>query len=89
MDWKIFSSTFVLIFLAEIGDKTQFAALAASSQTKATVSVLLGVVCALAVAGTIGVMLGRGLGNVLNPQFIKWTSGVIFMGVGLWILMSK
>ena len=41
MDWKVFSATFLTIFIAEIGDKTQFAAVAAASQAKSTISVLL------------------------------------------------
>lgn len=89
MDWKIFASTFLTIFLAEMGDKTQFAALAASSQTKSTMTVLLAVVLALGLAGALGVIFGRFLGNLLNPQIMRYVSGALFILVGLWVLTSK
>jgi putative Ca2+/H+ antiporter (TMEM165/GDT1 family) len=89
MDWKIFLSTFVTIFLAEMGDKTQFAALAASSNTKSTWSVLVAVVMALALAGTLGVFFGKILGALVSPQFLKYCSGSLFIAVGLWVIFSK
>lgn len=89
MDWKVFSTTFLMIFLAEMGDKTQFAALAASSSTKSTISVLLAVVLALSIAGMLGVLVGKYIGEFLNPQYIKWISGSLFIFVGAWILLSK
>ena len=89
MDWKIFASTFLTIFLAEMGDKTQFAALAASSQTKSTATVLLAVVLALGLAGALGVIFGRFLGNFLNPQIMRYVSGALFILVGIWVLTTK
>ncbi len=55
MDWKPFITTFATIFLAELGDKTQFAAVAAAAKSESTWEVLLAVVLALSVAGTVGV----------------------------------
>lgn len=89
MDWKIFASTFGMIFLAEMGDKTQFAALAASAGTKSTFSVGLAVVLALSLAGILGVVAGKLIGSTLDPKYIKWVSGTMFLGVGTWILISK
>jgi putative Ca2+/H+ antiporter (TMEM165/GDT1 family) len=89
MDWKIFASTFVTIFLAEMGDKTQFAAMAASSETKSTLSVLAAVILALALAGSLGVLFGKFLGNVINPTLLKYISGTLFVLIGLWVLTSK
>jgi putative Ca2+/H+ antiporter (TMEM165/GDT1 family) len=89
MDWKIFASTFITIFLAEMGDKTQFAALAASSQTKSTMSVLLAVVLALGLAGTLGVIFGKYLGTLLSPTMMKYVSGTLFILVGIWVLSGK
>jgi putative Ca2+/H+ antiporter (TMEM165/GDT1 family) len=89
MDWKIFASTFITIFLAEMGDKTQFAALAASSQTKSTASVLLAVVLALGLAGALCVIFGKYLGEFLSPQLTKYVSGTLFILVGIWVLTGK
>ena len=88
MDWKLFATTFITIFLAEMGDKTQFAALAASAQAKSTGAVLLAVVLALSTAGAIGVLAGRVLGTFIDPQYMKYISGSLFIVVGLWILWS-
>lgn len=89
MDWKVFASTFGMIFLAEMGDKTQFAALAASAGTRSTFSVMLAVVCGLSLAGILGVIAGKFLGSVLDPRYMKWISGSMFIGIGTWILISK
>ena len=89
MDWKVFASTFTMIFIAEMGDKTQFAALAASAGSKSTLSVLLAVVLALSAAGVLGVIAGKYLGNFIDPQNLKSVSGPLFVGVGLWIMLSK
>lgn len=89
MEWKIFASTFITIFLAEMGDKTQFAALAASSQTKSTTTVLLAVVLALGLAGALGVLAGKYLGTFFSPQTMKYVSGSLFILVGIWVLTNK
>ena len=86
MDWKIFFSTLVTIFLAEMGDKTQFAALAAGAESDSTISVLLGVVIGLSLAGTLGVLFGKALGMFISPVHLKYISGTLFILVGLWVL---
>ncbi|MEZ4873115.1 MAG: TMEM165/GDT1 family protein [Bdellovibrionales bacterium] len=84
-----FFTTFTMIFIAEMGDKTQFAALAASAGTKSTFSVMIAVVLALSTAGILGVVAGKYLGEYLNPQYLKWASGTLFIGIGVWILTGK
>ena len=86
MDWKIFFSTFVTIFIAEMGDKTQFAALAAGSKSDSILPVLLGVVLGLGLAGALGVLFGKALGSFINPQYIKYVSGILFIAIGIWVL---
>lgn len=89
MDWKLFAATFVTIFLAELGDKTQFAAVAASAQSRSTLTVLLAVILALSTAGALGVIAGKFLGLYLSPEITKYISGILFIAIGLWVLMSR
>ena len=89
MDWKVFSTTFVMIFIAELGDKTQFAAMASSASTDSTISVLLAVVLALSLAGIIGVVAGRLMGSMLSPEVVRWVSGVLFICIGIWVLAKR
>jgi putative Ca2+/H+ antiporter (TMEM165/GDT1 family) len=89
LDWSVFTATFLTIFIAEIGDKTQFAALAAASQTKSTLSVLLATVLALSLAGSLGVLLGSILGKYVDPVKMKYISGTAFVMMGMWVLLKK
>lgn len=89
MDWTVFFSTFITIFLAEMGDKTQFAALAAGSKTDSTISVWLAVVLALGLAGTLGVFFGKYIGGIIHPEYLKYLSGGLFIAIGIYILLQK
>jgi putative Ca2+/H+ antiporter (TMEM165/GDT1 family) len=89
MDLKVFFATFVTIFLAELGDKTQFAAMAAGASGASLKTILPAVVLGLGVAGALGVLAGRTLGSFLNPDVMKYVSGGLFIAVGVWILLAK
>lgn len=89
MDWKLFFTTFFTIFLAEMGDKTQLAAMAASSQSKTLWEVFLAVIVALVLAGSIGVFAGRAFAHLLTPQLLKYGASFAFILMGLWILFRN
>ena len=89
MDWKLFFSTFVTIFLAELGDKTQFAAIAASSSTTSVKEVLLAVVLALSFAGVLGVLVGQVMSHLVSPVVMKYVSGSLFIVVGFWVIFKN
>ncbi len=88
MDWKLFAATFLTIFLAELGDKTQLAAVAASSQSKTTFTIFLAVSSALILASFIGVLAGRVLSDMLNARVISILAGGGFILMGTWILIK-
>jgi putative Ca2+/H+ antiporter (TMEM165/GDT1 family) len=48
MDWRVILTTFGVIFLAELGDKTQLAAMTLAAQTRRPWAVFIGASVALA-----------------------------------------
>ena len=89
MDWRILASTFTLIFLAELGDKTQLAALASAAGNRSTVSVFVGAAAALIVSTLIAVLLGTALKSHLPIRLVHGVAGITFLVLGvLWLLRA-
>jgi putative Ca2+/H+ antiporter (TMEM165/GDT1 family) len=89
MDWRVLLTTFGVIFLAEMGDKTQLAAMTMAAQTKKPWAVLIGASLALACVSAIGVLVGGTLGHYLPIVWIKRAAAVAFIVIGLLILTGK
>ncbi|MBX3230388.1 MAG: TMEM165/GDT1 family protein [Labilithrix sp.] len=87
MDWKLFVSTFGAIFVAELGDKTQLAALSLSAGSKSKWIVFLGSALALTASSAIAVALGEGVSRFVSPVWLKRAAGVIFVALGLLFLL--
>ena len=84
-----FLTAFSVIFLAELGDKTQLAALTMTAETKVPVAVFTGACVALCLATFLGVAFGSILSNWVPPSLIKKLAGVAFILVGGLILLGK
>jgi len=89
MDWKIFITTFGSIFLAELGDKTQLAAILMTSKTGKPLSVFVGAIAALSLVTFIGVVFGEGLISVIPQNVLKKVAALAFILVGAWMFFSK
>ena len=89
MDWRVFMTTFGIIFLAELGDKTQIAAMTMAAQKKRPWEVFLGAALALAAVSAIGVVVGSALGNYLPVEWIKRVAGAAFIIIGVLVLIGK
>ncbi len=89
MDWKIISSTFILIFLAELGDKTQLATLSFAAKTGSPLAVFIGAGGALLVTTLIAVVFGGAITAVLPTRYIKYISGIIFIAFGVLVLKGS
>ena len=78
MDLKIMLTTFSMIFLAELGDKTQLAILSFAIKTKSPFSVLLGAGGALLLATILAVFFGGVLLKFIPESYIRYISGGLF-----------
>jgi len=74
----IFATTFLLIFLAEFGDKTQIA-VAGLGSTASAAAIWTGATLALATTSLLGIVAGRRLLNRLPQLWIHRVSGVFFL----------
>lgn len=89
MDWRVFITTFGVIFLAEMGDKTQLAAMTMAAESKKPFSVFVGAALALTCVSAIGVVVGGLLGHYVPIVWVKRVSAVAFIVIGVLILMDK
>ncbi|HEX9878752.1 MAG TPA: TMEM165/GDT1 family protein [Candidatus Binatia bacterium] len=84
-----FVTTFIAVFLAELGDKTQIATLSfAANPTYNRWLVLLGACAALCLISFMAVVVGSTAGELINPRYLKIISGLLFIGIGLFTLWS-
>ena len=89
MDWRVLMTTFGVIFLAEMGDKTQLAAMTMAAQTRKPLAVLIGAGLALICVSALGVVVGAVLSDYLPLIWIKRVSAIAFIVIGVLILLNK
>jgi len=89
MDLRVLLTTFGVIFLAEMGDKTQLAAMTMAAQTKKPWAVFLGATLALAAVSALGVIVGGTLGNYVPLEWVKRLAAVAFIVIGVLMLLNK
>lgn len=82
MDWKPLISTFTLLLLAELGDKTQLAVISQAAKFQSPWLVFAGGALALAVVTGLGVILGQVCATCLPRDLIRWIAGSAFIVMG-------
>ena len=89
LDWALFSSTFVLIFLAELPDKTAMAVLILASRHH-PLAVFTGSALAFLIQSMVAVLCG-GLLGLLPPHVIHLGSGLLFLVLAgmMWFRRKK
>ena len=86
MNLTLLLSTFVTVFLAELGDKTQLATVAISGTTDRPLAVFLGSSSALVIASLIGAVAGGSLSTIIPADFLQLSASVGFLIIGFRLL---
>lgn len=89
MDLRVLITTFGIIFLAEMGDKTQLAAMTMAADTKKPWAVFLGATLALAAVSALGVLVGSVIGTYVPLEWVKRAAAVAFIVIGILMLAGK
>lgn len=84
--WSVFTSTFLTIFLAEIGDKTQLATLLLAAESGAPWLVFTGAALALISTSLVGVLIGYWLSKKLTPKILDFFLVLLLFSVAAWLL---
>ena len=89
MDFKILTTVFTSVFIAELGDKTQLATmLFASDKDTSKLTVFLGASAALVVTSALGVVAGSFLSHYISEKVLHYLAGIGFIAIGVWTLMK-
>ncbi|MEH2346448.1 MAG: TMEM165/GDT1 family protein [Nostoc sp.] len=79
----VFGTTFVTIFLAEIGDKTQLSTLLMSAESHSPWVVFFGSAAALITTSLLGVLLGSWIASRVSPKTVEKSAGVMLLVISL------
>ena len=89
MDWKIFGTAFLTLFLAELGDKTQLAVITMTASTESRIAVFLGASLALITVTLLGVLFGGVLSQYVPTEWLQRIVAVAFIVIGVLMLWGK
>lgn len=89
MDWKVFVTIFIAVFIAELGDKTQLATmLFATDKEVSKYTVFFAASAALIIATAIGVLAGSLFSEFINEKYLHYIAGIGFILIGAFTLYN-
>ena len=83
----VFSATFILFFLAEIGDKTQVATVALAAHFHNAIAIVLGTTLGMLIANVPAVLLGNVVLQKIPIKVFRYVASGLFAVIGLWALL--
>src|SRR5262245_37977139 len=89
MEWDLVISTFMLVLLAEFGDKTQLAAMSLAASTRRPLAIATGAIGGLAVGTILAVLIGQALPQIMPALWIRRGAGVLFLVTGLLMVLGR
>ena len=85
----LLGSTFITVFLAELGDKTQLAIVSISGTTSRPGAVFSGSAAALVLASMVGAAAGGSLSSVIPPDSLQLLASVGFLILGSRLILRS
>ncbi len=76
-------TTFIAVFLAELGDKTQIATLLLTAETGHPIIIFLSAASALICSSLIGVLLGRFIANKVDNKLFNRGAAILMILISL------
>lgn len=86
---KLIISTFFLVFIAELGDKTQIATMLLASQNESIWPIFIGSALALVCSSLLGVFAGSILSKYIPTNYLQTGAAIAFIIIGILLLLGK
>ena len=80
--------TFIIVFLAELGDKTQLSTMIMASRSNSVWCIFIGSSIALVLSSLIGVFIGCYINKIIPMSYIHILSGITFIVIGFLLLLD-
>jgi putative Ca2+/H+ antiporter (TMEM165/GDT1 family) len=85
----LLGSTFITVFLAELGDKTQLAIVSISGTSSRPGAVFAGSAAALVLASMVGAAAGGSLSSLIPPDALQLLASVGFLILGSRLILRS
>ena len=82
-------STFITVFIAELGDKTQLATLTISGTSDKPLAVFLGSSSALVFASLLGALTGGSISTFIPEVILKSIASITFLIIGIKLFINS
>ncbi|SET72062.1 Uncharacterized protein family UPF0016 [Natronincola peptidivorans] len=86
---RMILTTFFIVFVAELGDKTQLQTMLLATQSKSIWPVFIGASLALILSSFVGVFAGTFLMKYIPPHYLQTAAGLAFIVIGFLTLFNK
>jgi putative Ca2+/H+ antiporter (TMEM165/GDT1 family) len=86
MDWQLLGLSFSLVFLSELGDKSQLAAITLGGNARSPRVAFFGIAAGLVFTSFLGVLLGDGVAQLLPTPILKAIAAIGFAVMGFSLL---
>ena len=89
MEWKVLLTVYTVVFIAELGDKTQLATmLFAADKEVSKLTVFMGASLALITASALGVLASSLISEYVSEKHLNYLAGIGFILIGAWTLIK-
>jgi putative Ca2+/H+ antiporter (TMEM165/GDT1 family) len=89
MDWNLLGISFITVFLSELGDKSQLAAIALSGRGQSRRGVFFGTAGALLLTSLLGALAGGAVSELFPTRVLKAIAAVGFAILAIRLLLAN
>jgi putative Ca2+/H+ antiporter (TMEM165/GDT1 family) len=80
-------NSFLLVFVSEMGDKTQLLALVLAARFRKPLPIMVGILVATILNHALASYVGAFLTQYISEQILRWVLAATFIGFGIWMLV--